>query len=551
MLPIWVDEATEKFPPKSDISANNRDSGPETLVTDSTTSAAAPTMSDRVASNAAIGLVEVVITSLISIFYVRLLLQALGVVDYGIFTALGASGLLSVIVVGGFNTAALRYLALAAGGDDDKLRRTTMASTTALYLCIAVVLFITAAAISGFLLDRLQIPDDRLGAATAVYWSVVGQFCLGAITAPFAAARQAHQRFGLLSVADVGQRVLVLLFLIALSLRPAISNDALRSVALVAFIGAAIRVLLVVGRTLQELPASHFKFRDASLEQIRSMARFARWSILNSISVQGRNQFAVLIMNVGFGTIVNAAYAIGLSTNAMMQRFSRAFNKSLQPAVTSLYGSDKDRDLAGLISVGCRYAAIVSVAPLAAVLVEMEHFLDLWLDDAPPNAPLYAQLISIGTFTRLVSSGYGSAINATDRMRAGTLLGVGVDTITITAGVLAIFVFDTPPWSLPVIIIIGSLIRNIVFVSYFGPLYGLRLGRWFREVIVPVVSSLLIVLGCVWAVTRIMDPSLFRLALAGLTSVAATAACIRWIVSTRDERAMLMQWLSRSSKWRS
>jgi len=502
-------------------------------------------MSGRVASNTAIGLVEVGVTALISIFYLRLMFQTLGTVDYGIFTALGASGLLSVIVVGGFNTAALRYLALAAGNDDANLRRSTMASTAALYLFITATLLITAVLIRSFVLDTLTIPDDRLGAANVVYWSVAGQFCLGAATAPFAAARQAHQRFGLLSLADVGQRVLVLAFLIALSLRSTISDDALRSVAIVTFIGAGLRLALVVGKTLQELPASRFRFGEASLSQIRSIARFARWSILNSISVQGRNQFAILIMNVGFGTVVNAAYAIGLSTNAIMQRFSRAFNKSLQPAVTSLYGSDQDRNLAGLISVGCRYAAMVSVAPLAAVLIEMDSFLSLVVGDAPPNASLYAQLISIGTFTRLVSSGYGAAINATDRMRAGTILGVGVDTLTIGAGVIAIFVLDSPPWSLPAIIIAGSLVRNLAFVGYFGPVYGLPIGRWLRDVIVPVVFSFLIVLGCVWAVTRVMDASLVRLGLAGLVSVVATVATVRWIVSRPNERELLVQWFTK------
>jgi len=516
-------------------------------VTGPTTATAPPAMSDRVASNTLIGLAEVAITAVISIFYVRLLFQALGDIDYGIFTALGASGLLSVIVVGGFNNAALRYLALAAGGDDDGQRRTTMASTVVLYVGITLALFVTAVALRDFVLGTLRIPADRADAAATVYWSVVGQFCFAAATAPFNAVRHAHQRFGLVSLVDIGQRVLVLVFLIALSLRPTLSDDALESVAMVVLAGAGLRFLIISSHSLATLPGSRFRLRNADTQHVRSIMRFARWSILNSLSAEGRNQFAILLINVGFGPIVNGAYALGLSTNMMIQRFARAFNKSLHPAMTSLYGVDQDRDLAGLISVGCRYAAMVSVAPLAAVLVEMDNFLALWIGDAPPNAALYARLIALGTFARLVSSGFGAAINATDKMRPATLLGVGPDFATIGAGVVSIFAFDGPAWSLPAIIIVGSLVRNLIFVGYFGPQYGFRMGRWVREVIWPVGLSFSIVVGCGWIASRLLDPSIARLLLVGAVTVLSTAATIRWIVSSAAERELLMKWIRRAT----
>jgi len=505
-------------------------------------------MSDRVASNTVIGLLEVVLMAVISLFSVRLVLRALGTVDYGIFTVLGASGVLSAIVITGFNTAAVRYLALAAGSDDAGLRRSTMASTTSLYLAMTVILFVIAVVVRGPLLAALEIPADRRATAGTVYWTVVAQFCFGAIAAPFVALRHAHQRFALVSFAEVGQRLLLLGFLIALGRWPTIGDDALRSVAFVTLLGALMRLVVVVGRTLQQLPASRFRFGDGTFDEARLIARFAQWSILNMVSAQVRSQVVVLLINVSFGAVANAAYAIGLSTNAMVQRFARAFNKSLQPAMTSLYGSDKDRDLSGLISVGCRYATTMSIAPLATVFVEMDNFLDLWLGDAPPNAALYARLIVMATFTRLLSTGYTTAINATNEMRVGTLLGVSIDALGVTAGAIMIFLLDGPAWVLPACVIASNTIRNFAYAHHFGQLYGLPTRAWLAGVVRPVGFSLLAVLGCVWTVTLVFDASLIRLASAGIAALAATAAAVRWIVSQPQERAQLTRWARRTMR---
>lgn len=503
-------------------------------------------MSDRVASNTAIGLVEVVVMATISIFSVRLLLRALGAIDYGLFTVLGASGVLSAIVISGFNTAAVRYLALAAGGEDESLRRSTMASTTALYLLMTVMLLVIAIAVRRPLLATLDIPADRLATAGVVYWSVVAQFCLGAAAAPFAAIRHAHQRFGLLSLTEVSQRVLLLIFLIALERSPSMSDDALRSVAFVVLLGAAVRFLVLVGRTLQELPASRFRPANATRSQAGSIARFAQWSILNTVSAQGRSQVALLLINVSFGTIANAAYAIGLSTNAMVQRFARAVNKSLQPAMTSLHGSDRERDLSGLISVGCRYASAMAIAPLATVLIEMDNFLDLWLGNAPPDSALYARLIVLGTFTRLLSTGYTTAINATNQMRTGTLLGVGIDGLGIAVGATVIFGLGGPAWALPVCVIVSNMMRNLAYVHHFGALYNFRARAWVGDVVWPLCASLLVALGCVWGVTRLMNASLVRLAFGGIVALVATAAAVRWMISRPQERVLLVRWVKRT-----
>jgi len=126
-------------------------------------------MSARVASNTAIGLVEVVVTALVSVFHLRLILRVLGTVDYGIFTALGASGLVASVVIFGFRSAALRYLGLAAGSNDRALRRSTMASTVGLYLGLAAVIVLLGVVFRSLVLDTLTIPADRFGAAGTVY----------------------------------------------------------------------------------------------------------------------------------------------------------------------------------------------------------------------------------------------------------------------------------------------------------------------------------------------------------------------------------------------
>lgn len=151
------------------------------------------TPGNKVIFNTIILYARVLITSGITLYTTRLILDSLGSVNYGIFTLIGGVILMLSFLNTAMITSTQRYLSVAMGEDNDEKKHDTFANSMILHIFIGLLTFILLEIASFFLFDLLTIPIDRLEAAKIIYQIMIFSVVFTVVVVPFNAMLVAHE----------------------------------------------------------------------------------------------------------------------------------------------------------------------------------------------------------------------------------------------------------------------------------------------------------------------------------------------------------------------
>ena len=161
----------------------------------------------RIAKNTLMLYVRMLFSMVVSLYTSRVVLQTLGVEDYGIFNVVGGIITMFTFINNSMASSTQRYLNYElARGDEQKLR--SVFSTALQIHCLIALLIIVLGETVGlwFLMEKLVIPESRMTAAMWVYQCSVLTCAVGLISVPYNAVIIAHERmsaFAYISILEV------------------------------------------------------------------------------------------------------------------------------------------------------------------------------------------------------------------------------------------------------------------------------------------------------------------------------------------------------------
>ena len=123
----------------------------------------------KIAFNSVIIFIRLVVTSLVGIYISRIVLDALGASDYGIYNVVGGLVTMFSVLTGAMSVATSRFLTFALGvGDREQLRKTFVTAVNIHLLIAALMIVIAEVAGIWFLNNKLNIPASKLALPTAI-----------------------------------------------------------------------------------------------------------------------------------------------------------------------------------------------------------------------------------------------------------------------------------------------------------------------------------------------------------------------------------------------
>ena len=165
----------------------------------------------RIAQNATALYLRMIVTMVLGLYTSRVVLQMLGVSDFGIFGLVaGIAGMLSII-----NTsmagATSRYITYElAKGDKERLSQ-TFTSALQIHIGIAAIFLLLAETIGlWFVNTQLVIPPERMDAAQWVYQCSIFTAILTITQVPYNAALFVHERMSVFAYIEILNSVLKL-----------------------------------------------------------------------------------------------------------------------------------------------------------------------------------------------------------------------------------------------------------------------------------------------------------------------------------------------------
>lgn len=408
----------------------------------------------RIAKNTLFLYFRMLLLMVVNLYTSRVILQALGVEDFGIYNVVGGVVAMFSVISGSLSAAISRFLTFELGQRNiDKLKRVFSASVT-IQLLLSLLIIILAESIGfWFLNTQMTIPEDRIVAANWVMQFSLFTFVINLISVPYNAAIIAHERMAAFAYVSIFEGVgkLGIAFIILLS-----PIDRLVFYALLMCILAVIIRFLYGIYCKKNFEECEYHFRWDK-EVLNKMFGFAGWNFLGASSGVLRDQGGNIVINIFCGPTVNAARGIAAQVNHAISGFTTNFMTALNPQITKSYASGDYQYMMALIYQGARLSYYMLLLLSLPVLVDTHYILGLWLHHVPEHTVLFVRLILIFVLSESISNPLITVMLATGNIRNYQIVVGGLQMMNLPISYVLLRIGMIPETVMIVAIIISQL----------------------------------------------------------------------------------------------
>ena len=364
----------------------------------------------RIAKNTLLLYFRMLLTIAVGLYTSRVVLNTLGVSDYGVYNVVGGIVAMLSFLNSALTAASQRFISFELGRGDLQHLKHIFCTSVTIHIVLAIIILIVAETVGlWFVNTHLNIEPSRMAAANCVYQCSIFTFMLTVVSVPYNSCIVAHEHmnaFAYVSIFEVMLKLLIVYLLLIINYDKLIIYSIL-------VLGVALIVRIAYGiyckRHFPEC-TYHFTF---SKDLFRDMFSFAGWSIVGNLGFSFKDQVANIILNLLFGTVVNAARGIALQVNGIISGFSTNFLMALNPQITKQYAAGNTMDSIRLVYAGCRYSFFLLLLMVAPVIINVDYLLRLWLGIVPEYTSEFLCLALISALVYSMAAPIVTALQAT------------------------------------------------------------------------------------------------------------------------------------------
>lgn len=436
----------------------------------------------RIAKNTLFLYLRMFISLALSIITGRVVLQTLGVTDYGINNVVGGViGMFSVIQVCMIG-ATSRFITFEMGRGDAQRLKDTFSTTLTIHIIIAAILLVVLETIGlWFVNTQLIIPQERMFAANCIYQFSILSMMLGVTQTPYSAAIVAHERMDIYAYFDIlnlGLK-LVILYLLLIG-----HMDKLILYGILTFCVSTLMIVLNRIYCIRHFPETHYHFIwDKKL--FKPIFAFSGWDVLGNVAVMARSSGVTLLINMFFGTVLNASTGIANSVSNAIGGFSGNIIMAIKPQIIKRYAEGEYEAMLQLAHEGITLCFILMTILTIPLMSEIHFVLYLWLGIVPEYAGLFTNLILVFNIIGCISSVVMDIVHATGHIKRTSVTNGMIYIMVIPVTYIA-FKLGAPAWvpfAYNAIAFFAGTMCNVYFMTTYIP--GLKTWSFFRKTILP------------------------------------------------------------------
>lgn len=484
--------------------------------------------------------IRLIIVTIIGLLTSRYLLQALGANDFGLYSVVGGLIALLNVLSTAMTTTTRRFVNVEMGKPDGNLNRIFNISRL-LHVGFAIFVVVIAELIGLFYIYHfLNVEPDRIADAVFVFQVSVFASAFGIYTVPFQSLLEAHERFTAVALIDILKCVLGICLVLALFL---FENERIRIYS-VGMGLITITLLFVYTITCRRRYKEIVKFKYyKEKKSYRDIIVFNNYISIGALSYMSRSQGSTILINYFFGTLVNAAFAIGYMLETYCMSFVSNIGSAAAPQITSNFENNNDRSL-NLTATLHRLSVYLMLLLVVPISLELNFVLNIWLKDVPEGALLISQLTLISALSRVVFGGVEKYIQASGKIKWFQLVCSTAEILCLFIGFL-LFRIGFESYSIIIVYILCTIFNCIVSFVMLKQLLGFNLSYYLKAVYVSVIEVLLGVALYVFLYTRIQINSTFGHLLGIIISLFVVALIVYMLGTKKGEREALNKGLVR------
>jgi O-antigen/teichoic acid export membrane protein len=471
---------------------------------------------DRVIKNTGFLYGQMLIGMVISMYSTRLILNALGEVDYGIYNLIGGVIALLSFINSAMIVATGRYLSFYLGSGDEHKLKAVFSSSVVLHFTVSLFVVLVLEVGGLFLFDgALNIPAERIQTAKYIFHFMVISTFFTINAVPYDASISSHENFLFASL------IAVLESFIKLGIAIVIINADVDKLVLY---GLLIALMVITARVVKSIYChrnyAECRIRVKSYIQIgllKEMLSFAGWNLFGLFCYVLRNQGTAIILNRFFGIIINAGYGIANQVSGMLSSFSTNMIRAFLPQIfKSGGGGDRERMLR-LSVVACKLSFYLLAFFAVPIIIEMPFVLTVWLKTVPENTIVFCRLILILSLLQQITVGLMAAITTIGDIKTYQIV-IGTFQIFNLPVAWLLIKIGLPAYSVLVGSIFLEAVANGVVIRFAHTVAGLDVKDFVINTLIRVFLSVSIAASIAFLVNYMMNEGYLRAFLVGIAS---------------------------------
>lgn len=492
----------------------------------------------RVIKNTGFLYVKMGITVFISLYTTRLILASLGASDFGVFNIVGGATTMLGFLNSTMANATQRFMSYAEGANDLLKKKQVFNVSMVLHIGVALLTgLILLAAMYPLFNGIFNIQQDRIFAAEVIYLSLVVSTMFTIVNVPYDAVMNAHEN--MLYYALIGIFEALLKLIVAFACVYTTSDKLIVYGILMAIIPFITLTIMKIycHRKYEECFIGFKKYWSRGL--VKDIASFSGWNFLTAISSLASYYGSGLVLNHFFGTILNAAQGIANQVNGQMSTFSLNLMKAVNPVIVKRAGAQDVEAMNKATLASGKYSTLLIVFFAIPFMLEMHYVLNVWLKDVPEWTSLFCCLQLVITIICQMASSAATSIYAQGNIKWYAIYKSVMNVVPIIATYIAYIFGGAPYWLYIAMITIWAIGGNIVIIRYANKVSNLKIIAFFREIVFPVISVVILMLALGYLPQLLMVEGFYRLIVSCVITSLVFIFMIWWRIFTNKERQMV------------
>lgn len=492
----------------------------------------------KVAKNTVMLYIRMFFAMIVGIYTSRIVLQTLGVVDYGVYNVVGG-----IVAMLGFlnlslGNATARFITVCIGENNVERLKKVFSTALILHIIIAlIVAFVVETAGLWYLTNHLNIPINRVDAAFWVLQFSILSAMISITQVPYNSCVIAHESMDVFAYVEILNSFLklVIVFFLTICDVDKLILYSILSLGVVVLIASIYRIYC---KCKYEECVTRFVF-DHSIA--KDMIFFSGWNGLGTFSQYAETQGSNLVLNAFFGPIANAAAGLATTVNGIVVGFAGNICMAFNPPIIKSYSNKEWNNFNYLIVNSSKYSLAFFQMLMIPVIFEAPFLLNLWLGSVPQYVVIFMRLILIVAFFDLAARIVNTGIIASAQLKWPCIIASLCFMLSVLLS-LILLVNDGSAYYVYVVMIMTHSIILFVYIYYlhkiepnFKP-FALVCGAYIKIILLIVLNSIII-----FYLNSVFRSDALTLTTACVSSFAITAIYTLLILANKKERATIVQ----------
>lgn len=462
----------------------------------------------RIAKNAIFLYGRLVVTMLISLYTTRVVLNVLGVVDFGIYNVVCGFVALFAFLNTTMSNGIQRFYNYEAGKNG--IESVTKVYQTAMqiqFLLALLICFIIDPIGIWYINHQMVIPSERLFAANWIFQFSILSLVFVVMQVPFSAAVMAHEKMDYYATIGIVDAILKLVIILIL---PFLEGDSL-----IVYGGLilAISILNFLFYSIYSLK----NFKELQLERIfhkdmfKSIFKFTGWNMVEMFAWTMQGQGVNMIINLYCGPIANAAQGVASQISSALNSFCSNLSVAFRPQLVHSY-AESDYERTTNMMFGMSKAMFVLMAMMVIPLsLEMNYVLHIWLGNSIPEYTLqFSVLLICSMLPRNMTMALSQVIHASGKMKNYQLGSALIILIVLPLSYIVLKLGYSPVYIYAFNILIFLLLW-FVDLHLLRNVFEFSLNKYFKTVAIPCILTLVLSSICPYFVHILFEEGIVRL----------------------------------------